>query len=45
MNELDDWLSRKIWWMIKGKEIPPQYTEQDRLDIIKRYWHKAMEGG
>jgi hypothetical protein len=28
---------------MKGIPIPDYYTEKDRLEIINRYWHKAME--
>tara|TARA_R100001163_G_C4999382_1_gene149088 strand:- start:624 stop:779 length:156 start_codon:yes stop_codon:yes gene_type:complete len=43
ITRLDRWLSEEIWWRIKGKAIPEFYTDEDRLDIVKRYWHRAME--
>jgi len=36
-------LANRIWWMVKGKAIPDSYTDEDREDIIQRYWHRAME--
>jgi|TARA_B100001013_G_scaffold335787_1_gene254527 hypothetical protein len=38
-------LANIIWKLIKGKEIPSTYTDKDCEEIIKRYWHRAMEQG
>tara|TARA_R100001377_G_C3186179_1_gene108664 strand:- start:914 stop:1063 length:150 start_codon:yes stop_codon:yes gene_type:complete len=39
-----DWdTADTIWMKMKGIPIPDYYTEKDRLEIINRYWHKAME--
>lgn len=32
-----------IWQKVKGKDLPETYTEKDCDDILKKYWHKAME--
>ena len=38
-------LANTIWWMVKGKAIPNHYTDKDCEEIVKRYWHRAMEQG
>lgn len=32
-----------IWMKVKGCKIPESYSEEDKLSILKRYWHRAME--
>ncbi len=44
ISEFDLWLSDEIWIHIKGKKIPDNYSDKDRIEIIERYWHRAMEG-
>ena len=36
-------IAQKIWLIMKGKSIPDSYTDTDVLQIIYRYWHRAME--
>ncbi len=43
ISEFDLWLSDEIWIHIKGKKIPENYSDKDRIEIIKRYWHRVME--
>lgn len=44
LNEkFNDEVAKVIWNKIKGKDVPNGYTNQDKEDIITRYWHKAME--
>ena len=35
----------KIWQIMKGLDLPDRYTDKDVIDIIYRYWHRAMERG
>lgn len=32
-----------IWQKLKGRDIPDSYSDKDCDDILKKYWHKAME--
>lgn len=32
-----------IWQKMKGTNVPDFYTEKDCDDILKKYWHRAME--
>lgn len=32
-----------VWQRIKGISIPDCYSEDDRLHIFERYWHRAIE--
>jgi len=44
-------IANNIWIIMKGISIPPSYTDKDVpsytdkdvLEIIYRYWHRAME--
>lgn len=36
-------IANVIWMKIKGKPVPESYTDKDCEDILKRYWHRAME--
>ena len=38
-------LANTIWLLVKGIPLPKHYTEKDCEQIIKRYWHRAMEVG
>jgi len=31
-----------IWLKVKGIPIPDSYSEKDRLEILERYWTRAM---
>jgi hypothetical protein len=42
----EDWerkVADDIWVKLKGKHVPKEYTIEECRDILKRYWHKAME--
>lgn len=46
MKDIKDWnrqIANVIWIKIKGKTVPQNYTDKDCEDIVKRYWHRAME--
>ena len=46
MRDTKDWnrdVANVIWMKIKGKAVPEGYTDKDCEDILKRYWHRAME--
>lgn len=46
MRDTKDWnrdVANVIWMKIKGKTVPESYTDKDCEDILKRYWHRAME--
>jgi hypothetical protein len=36
-------VANSIWLKLKGKFVPVEYSDKDCEDILKRYWHKAME--
>lgn len=36
-------IANVIWNKMKGCNVPDSYTEKDCDDILKKYWHKAME--
>jgi len=31
-----------VWLQVKGYPIPDCYSEEDRLDIFARYYHRAV---
>lgn len=31
-----------VWLQVKGYPIPDCYSEEDRLDIFQRYYHRAV---
>lgn len=31
-----------VWMKVKGYPIPECYSEEDRMDILERYWTRAM---
>lgn len=35
-------MAEVIWLKVKGIKIPEEYSEEDRLSILERYWHRAM---
>lgn len=46
MNQKKQWnreIANIIWYKIKGKAVPDSYSDKDCEDILKRYWHRAME--
>lgn len=36
-------IANTIWQKLKGKPVPDRYSEKECEEILKRYWHKAME--
>lgn len=36
-------MAEVIWQKVKGIPIPESYSVKDRLHILQRYWHRAME--
>lgn len=42
-KEFNDKAASVIWNKLKGKDVPDHYTDQDKEDIVKKYWHRAME--
>lgn len=42
-EEWDREVANVIWQKLKGKYVPKEYTYKECRDILKRYWHKAME--
>lgn len=42
-KKFNDETSKVIWNKLKGKDVPENYTDNDKKDIVERYWHKAME--
>lgn len=46
MKNNEDWdrqVADRIWMKLKGKHVPNEYDIEQCRDILKRYWHKAME--
>ena len=36
-------IANKIWLTMKGIPLPKNYTNKDAIEIIYKYWHRAME--
>lgn len=36
-------IANQIWQKLKGKSVPDSYSDKECEEILKRYWHKAME--
>lgn len=36
-------MAEEVWMKVKGYPIPECYSEQDRIEIFARYWHRALE--
>ena len=36
-------VANQIWQKLKGKSVPDSYSDKECEEILKRYWHKAME--
>jgi|LakMenEpi03Aug12_release.lakeMendotaPanAssembly.Ray.scaffolds.fasta_scaffold2366599_1 hypothetical protein len=34
-------MAEEIWMLVKGVPIPDSYSEDDRLHIFERYYHRA----
>lgn len=46
MNKNNQWtrdVANTIWHKLKGKPVPDSYTDKECEEILKRYWHRAME--
>lgn len=35
-------MANEVWQKCKGIDIPDCYSEQDRLSIFERYYHRAV---
>ena len=35
-------MSEDVWLKVKGYPIPDSYSEEDRLSIFDRYYHRAV---
>lgn len=35
-------MANEIWRKVKGIDIPDSYSEEDRLSIYERYYHRAV---
>ena len=35
-------MAEHVWLQVKGYPIPECYSEEDRLDIFQRYYHRAV---
>lgn len=35
-------MAEDVWLQVKGYPIPESYSEEDRLDIFERYYHRAV---
>ena len=35
-------MAEHVWLKVKGYPIPDCYSEQDRLEIFERYYHRAV---
>lgn len=42
-KEFDLHMAEVVWQKVKGYPIPDCYSESDRLSILERYWHRAIE--
>lgn len=42
-NKWNREVANNIWSKLKGKHVPDSYSDKECEDILKRYWHKAME--
>jgi hypothetical protein len=42
-KKFNDETAKVIWNKLKGKDIPENYSDNDKEEIVKRYWHRAME--
>lgn len=35
-------MAEHVWQKVKGYPIPDSYSEEDRLSIFERYYHRAI---
>lgn len=35
-------MAEDVWMKVKGYPIPDSYSEEDRLSIFERYYHRAV---
>ena len=35
-------MANEVWRKVKGIDIPADYSEEDRLSIYERYYHRAV---
>ena len=35
-------MAETVWLQVKGYPIPDCYSEEERLDIFERYYHRAV---
>ena len=35
-------MAEDVWMKVKGYPIPESYSEEDRLSIFERYYHRAV---
>ena len=35
-------LAEHVWQKVKGYPIPDSYSEEDRIGIFERYYHRAV---
>lgn len=35
-------MANEVWRKVKGIDIPADYSEEDRLSIFERYYHRAV---
>lgn len=35
-------MAEEVWLQVKGYPIPDCFSEEDRLDIFSRYYHRAV---
>ena len=42
-KDFDLHMAEIVWQKVKGYSIPDCYSEEDRLSILERYWHRAIE--
>ena len=43
LTKFEHEISDIIWIKIKGKLVPEHYSDDDKKNIIDRYWTRAME--
>ena len=36
-------MAETVWEKVKGYPIPDCYSVEDRVGILERYWHRAVE--
>jgi hypothetical protein len=41
--EFDLEMAEIVWQKVKGYPIPDCYSQDDRISILERYWHRAIE--